>query len=162
MLIGAEKGDALPGPQPTEQLDLLAGAAPPAGEVLAERLALDAIPAQPDAEPELATGQQADLGGLLRHQRGLPLRQDDDAGDEVQPGDRGEVAEHDQRLTEGGRDAGRAVPALVNARQAGAHEPRRRLPGSITGAAHSAGFDGLTARAGLEPLRSPAGPPVSP
>jgi hypothetical protein len=50
----------------------------------------------------------------------------------------------------------------MHARQAGAHEPRRRLPGSITGAAHSAGFDGLPARAGLEPLRSPASPAGQP
>ena len=49
-----------------------------------ERLVLDGVPAQADAEPEPPAGQQVDLGGLLGHQRRLPLRQDDDAGDEFE------------------------------------------------------------------------------
>ena len=47
------------------------------GEVLTQRLVLDRVPAQSDAEPEATLGEQVHLGRLLGHQGGLPLRQDD-------------------------------------------------------------------------------------
>jgi hypothetical protein len=92
-LVRAAERDARLGPQPAQQLDLLLDPAASGGEVLAERLVLDLVPAEPDAEPELAAGQQVDLRGLLGDERGLPLRQDDDPGDHFQPGQRGQVAE---------------------------------------------------------------------
>ena len=67
---------------------------------LPERLVLDRVPAEPDAEPEPAAGEQVDLGGLLGHERGLALRQDDDAGDQLERRHRGQVAEHHERLVE--------------------------------------------------------------
>ena len=72
------------GPQLAHDLDLLLGAPAAVGELLAERLVLDGVPAQPDTEPEPPAGEQIDLGGLLGHQHRLSLRQDDDAGDEFQ------------------------------------------------------------------------------
>ena len=64
----------------------------------------------------MAAGQQVHLGGLLGHQRGLPLRQDDDAGDQLQRGEGGQVTEHHQRLVERGVHVVGAVPALVHGR----------------------------------------------
>ena len=68
-----------------------------------------------DAEAEVALGEQVDLGRLLGDQGGLALREDDDAGDELDLGDRGQVAEHDERLVEGRRDVVGTGPALVHA-----------------------------------------------
>ena len=58
--------------------------------------------------------EQIDLGGLLRDERGLPLRQDDDAGDELERRDRGEVAEEHERLVERRVDVVRTGPRLVH------------------------------------------------
>ena len=44
--------------------------------------------------------EQVDLGRLLGHERGLALRQDDDAGHQLERRDRGEVAEQHERLVE--------------------------------------------------------------
>ena len=64
--------------------DLLGHAASALIEGLAERLVLDGVPPEPDAEPEPAAGQQVHLRGLLRDERGLALREDDDAGHELE------------------------------------------------------------------------------
>ena len=55
--------------------------------------------ADADPEPEASVGEQVHVGGLLGQQHGLPLRQDDDAGDQLDLlGDAGEVGVGDQRL----------------------------------------------------------------
>ena len=72
------------GQQPAQQRDLLVHPPPAVGERLAERLVLDGVPADADAEPEAAVGQQVDLGGLLGDERGLALGQDDDPGDQLE------------------------------------------------------------------------------
>ena len=89
------------GPQPPQDLDLLLGAPAAVPEVLAERLELDVVPAEPDAEAQPPAGEQVDLGRLLGDQRRLPLRQDEHAGDQLEPRrDRGQVAEQDEELVE--------------------------------------------------------------
>ena len=75
-------------PEPPQQVDLLLGAPAAVVEVLAERLELDVVPADPDAEPQTPAGEHVDLGRLLRDERRLPLRQDEHAGDELEPGRR--------------------------------------------------------------------------
>ena len=83
-------------------------------EVLAERLELDEVPAEPDAEPEVPASEDVDLGRLLRDERGLPLRQHEHAGDELEAGDdRGQVAEQDEQLVE--LVLGRVRPGPVGA-----------------------------------------------
>ena len=79
----------------------------------AERLVLDGVPAEPDAEPEPSLGQQVDLGGLLGDERRLALGQDDHAGDQLERGARGEVAEQHERLVERRVHVVRAVPRRV-------------------------------------------------
>ena len=110
------EGDRTLRPQPPHQLDLLLGAPAAVGELLAERLELDGVPAQSNTEPESPAGEQIDLGGLLGHQHRLSLRQDDDAGDEFQCGDRGQVAEHDEGLVKRGVDVIGALPTLMHCR----------------------------------------------
>ena len=73
-------------PEAAHQLDLLLEAAAAVREVLAERLVLDEVPADAEAEPELPVRQQVDLGRLLREQRRLALRRDDDARHELELG----------------------------------------------------------------------------
>ena len=68
-------------------------------EIHAERFVFHVVPADRHAEPEPAAAEHVERRRLLRHQRGLPLRQDDDAGDEFHPlGDGGEKAEQHERL----------------------------------------------------------------
>jgi hypothetical protein len=98
------------------EVDLLAYPAAAIGEVLAERLVLDRVPAQAYAEPELAASEQVNLRCLLGDQRGLPLRQDDDAGHKLQRGNCSQVAEHHERLVEGRVDVVRPVPAVMHSR----------------------------------------------
>ena len=106
--------DQVLGPQTAHQLDLLLGAAAPIMKILAERLVLDGVPAHADAEAEPAAAQHVHRGGLLRHERRLALRQDDDAGDELDAlGDAGEVAEQHERLVELVGVAVGAAPALA-------------------------------------------------
>ena len=86
-------------PEPAQEPHLLLDAASPRAEVLTERLVLDVVPAVPDAEDQPAAGEQVDLRRLLRHQRGLPLGQDQDVRDQPQPRGHGrEEAEQHQRL----------------------------------------------------------------
>ncbi len=126
-------------------------------EVLAQGLVLDPVPADAEAEPEPARGQQVDLGGLLGQQGGLALGRDDDAGDQLQRGQRGEVAEHHERLVErGGRSYG--PPARVHRRVGADHV----VVGQHVGEAElldalAVGPDGATsrrARSGGTPHRS--------
>ena len=81
---------------------MLAHPLAPAGEILTERFVLDVVPAEPDAQSQTVVGKQGDIGGLPGDKRGLALGQDQDAGRKADPpGDRGEIAEHDQRIVEG-------------------------------------------------------------
>ena len=112
--MGAVERHRRLGPQPAQHLDLFLGASAPIPEVLAERLVFDCVPTQSDAEPELATGEQVDLGGLFGHQRGLPLRQDDHPGDQFEVRQPGKESEQDERFVEGGVDVIRSLPTLVH------------------------------------------------
>ena len=94
-------GDDLCGPEPPQQLHLLGEPRAAVGKVLAERLVLDRVPADADTEAEVAVRQQVDLGGLFRDEGGLALREDDDAADELERRDRGQVAIEHEGLVEG-------------------------------------------------------------
>ena len=93
---------------------MLLAAAPPVAEVLAERLILHLVPADPDAEAESPPGEQVDLGRLLRDQGGLALGQDDHASDQFQRGQCGQVAEENEGLAERGPDIVGPVPRTVD------------------------------------------------
>ncbi len=94
---------------------------PSGREVLAQRFVLDRVPTEPDPEAEAAAGQQVDLRGLLGDERGLALREDDDAGHQLDRGDRGEVAEHHERLVEGRVHVVGALPRRVHQRVGADH-----------------------------------------
>jgi hypothetical protein len=88
-------------PQAPEQGDLLLDALAPVLEAHAERVELDPVPADPDAEPEPASGQNVERRGLLRDERGLALREDEHAGRELESrGDRRGEREEDHDLVE--------------------------------------------------------------
>ena len=91
--VDAGRGDRVPAavvvehglrPQAPHELDLLLEAAAAIVEVHAQRLVLDGIPADAEPEAEAAAREHVDLRRLLRQQRRLPLRRDDDAGDELE------------------------------------------------------------------------------
>ncbi len=68
-------------------------------EILAERLILHGVPAQPHPQAQPAAAQHIQGGRLLGHQGGLALRQNDDTRAELEPGGhRGHVAEQHERL----------------------------------------------------------------
>ena len=99
------------------KVDLLGRPLAAVAEILTERFVFDGIPADADTETQPAAAEQIDLGRLLGDQRGLSLRQDDDAGDELQLlGHGGEVAVHDERLVKCRVHVVGAIPALVNLR----------------------------------------------
>ena len=105
------------GPQSAQQCNLLGRPLATVAEVLAERLVLDRVPTDPDSEAQPTAAEQVDFRGLLGHQRSLPLRQDDHSGDQFdRPGERGEEAEHHERLVKGGVDVVGAAPTGVNVR----------------------------------------------
>ena len=70
------------GPQPAQQLDLFLLARAARFEVLSERLVLDVVPPDADAETNPSARQHVEVGDLARHERGLALRKDQDAGGE--------------------------------------------------------------------------------
>lgn len=76
--------DDLFGPEPSEQLDLLLEASAAATELHAQRLEAGVLDADAESQPELSSGQDVELGGLLREQARLSLRGDHDAGGELQ------------------------------------------------------------------------------
>ena len=98
--LAPELGSHAPlAPEPLHQRDLRVHALPARVEVLAQRLVLERIPAHSEPEPQPATGEHVDLRSLLGGERGLPLRQDDDAGDELdRPRARGNEPEQHERL----------------------------------------------------------------
>ena len=102
-------------PQPPHHRHLFGQSPAAVGEVLAERLVLDGIPAEPDSEAQPSLAEQIDLGGLFGDEHRLALREDDDAGHQLQRGgDGGQVAEHHQRFVEGRVHVVRPRPADVN------------------------------------------------
>ena len=82
VMVASLERDAAIGPQPPHQLDLFLGPLAPVAEILAKGFVFDCVPTYSDAEAKLPLGEQVDLGRLLGDQHGLPLRDDDDAGDE--------------------------------------------------------------------------------
>src|SRR5581483_6254883 len=64
-------------PESPHHLDLLLHPPPAVAEVLAQRLELDEVPAEPDAETEASAREEVDLGRLLGRERRLALRQDE-------------------------------------------------------------------------------------
>src|SRR4051794_33623374 len=90
-------------PERPQYGDLLLHACRTIVEILAERLVLDLVPANADAQAQPAAAEHIDLSRLLGHQRSLPLRQNDHAGHKLKPlGQAGQVAEQDERLVEQG------------------------------------------------------------
>ncbi len=93
--------DHIFGPEGTKQLDLLLKTATPVAEPFVQADVLNLVPTNPDAQPQLATGQDVDFGGLLRDQRGLTLRKDHDAGNKLQfRRDSRQIAEENEHFME--------------------------------------------------------------
>src|SRR4029078_6150743 len=89
--------------------DLLLRAPATVPEVLAEGLELDVVPPEADAEAKPPAREQVDSGGLFGGKRRLPLRQDEHAGDQLEPRrNRGQVAEEDEQVGGLGLRRGRA------------------------------------------------------
>src|SRR5262249_35338996 len=92
-------GHDLPRPEQAQELDLLLHDLAAALEVDAERLVLDVVPARGDHEADASARQHVGLRGLLREQRGLPLRADQDARAELELlRERCKAAEEHERL----------------------------------------------------------------
>ena len=104
-------------PESAQELYLLLHPATARRKVLPEGVVLDSIPPDADAEPQPALRQNVDLSRLLRNQRGLALRQDQNAGDELhRRSDAGQKTEQHEHLVEVGVYVVRAVPARVDVR----------------------------------------------
>ena len=100
--LAAEIDDLL-GPQRAQDRDLLRAASAAVLEGLVEGLEFDRVPAHADAEAQATPAQDVDLGRLLGHQRRLPLRENQDARREGDPGGDGrEVRHQGQRLVDHG------------------------------------------------------------
>jgi hypothetical protein len=100
------------GPQGPHELDLFLAPRSSVGERLAQSLVLHWVPAHADAQPHPSPAEHIHLSGLLRHQYGLALRQDQHAGHQLDGGrERRDVAEQNEHLVEG-IVTGIAPPAL--------------------------------------------------
>ena len=89
-------------PEPPQQAHLLLEARPARGELHAQRLVLEVVPAAADAEDQPPAAQNVHLRRLLRDERRLALREDHDAADQLDAlGQPGEVAEERERFVEG-------------------------------------------------------------
>ena len=100
------------GPEPPEQRDLLLDPLPAVLEIRPEPVELHPVPADADAKAETALRQDVERRGLLRHERRLPLREDEHAGRELElRRDRGGVREEHHDLVERRLDAVRPGPA---------------------------------------------------
>src|SRR3989442_6505404 len=107
------------GPEPAQERDLLLDAPSAVCELLAERLVLDEVPADTDAETEASAGEDIDLGRLLGDEGGLTLRQHDDRGPELELREGGEPSEeHERLMEERALVVGEAVAAAAVARRA--------------------------------------------
>jgi len=88
-------------PQQAQQVHLLVQPPAAALERDAQAFVLHVVPAGADGQHEPAAGQHVHLGGLLGHQGGLPLGQDEHGGPELDGrGAGGEEAEQHERLVE--------------------------------------------------------------
>src|SRR5262245_17897093 len=85
-VVGALVGDQRLRPELAQDLDLLFSAAPTRLKFLAERIVLDVIPADANAETQPSTAQDIDLSGLLGDQGRLALRQNENARHQFEPG----------------------------------------------------------------------------
>ena len=89
-------------PQHPQHLHLFGAAAAAIAEVFAQSLELHIVPAHADAQAQAAAGQHIHRGGLLGHQGGLALRQDQDAGGQLDFfGQAGQIAEQDKGFVKG-------------------------------------------------------------
>src|SRR5262249_32215540 len=85
----------------THDVDLLLDPLAAILEVLAERLELDGVPADADAQAEPSAREHVHGGRLLGDERGLALRQDHDAGHQLgAPRDPRAESEEDEGLVE--------------------------------------------------------------
>ena len=103
-------------PQLAQYLDLLLDLPSAGAEILAQGVVLDVVPADADAQPQSSGAQHVHRGRLLGDEGGLPLRQNQNAGDEFQlRGDGGEKAEQHHGFVKrmgvgvGAGEAGQAV-----------------------------------------------------
>src|SRR5205085_8453377 len=91
---------------------------PPEADAQAETTAAEKVdlrvPPEADAQAETTAAEKVDLGRLLGDQGGLALGEDDDAGHQLDRGDRGQIAEEHQRLVKGGADVVGTGPAPVD------------------------------------------------
>ncbi len=91
--------DELLGPEEPEHLDLLLDSGAAVREFLVECLVLHPVSSDSHAEAKASAREQIELGALLRHEHGLALRQDQDAGDQLDAlCHRAEVAEEHEGL----------------------------------------------------------------
>ncbi len=159
------EGHALLRPQSPQHRDLLLQECTPLVEGHAERVVLQLVPPDPEPETEATATEQVELDGLLREQRGLALRADQDGCREPDVREGSQVREHRERLAERMVDAvgtaevaeHRGVPAehVVVGREVRVAEVRDRL----SEGAHSAcvvaelglGEDGADFHAGSLP-----------
>src|ERR1700733_481030 len=89
------------GPQRLHHLDLLLRAPASIAKVLVEAEEFHLVPTDADAETETPTAQHGQRRRLLRHQHGLPLWQDQDAGGEAKlAGAACKEAEQHERIVE--------------------------------------------------------------
>ena len=105
-------------PEPPHQRDLLLRAPPARAEHLAkaEPAVLDVGPADADPEQQPAAGEDGHLGGLLCRERGLALRQHEDAGEEARSGRHGRQEAHQHHRLVPVRAAGVVAAPLGAAR----------------------------------------------
>jgi len=113
-------------PQGLHDLHLLLGPAAAIGEVLVQALEFEFVPADADTEAQPARHQRVQRGGLLGHQRGLALREDQDAGGEADAlGAAGDEAEQHERVMIGGFRGADALAGGHAGRVAAQHVVRR-------------------------------------
>jgi hypothetical protein len=72
-------------PQLAQDLDLLLDAPTARPEVFTERVVLDIVPANADAETQATLAQHVDLRRLLGHESGLTLGENENARDQLEP-----------------------------------------------------------------------------
>ena len=88
-------------PKRAEDGDLFLDPLAAVGEAHSKRLVLHLIPADANTENEAPRRQNVHLCRLLRHERRLPLGENEDRGCELQPrGDRGQITEQHERFVE--------------------------------------------------------------
>ena len=140
--------DQFLGPELVEQLDLFLEAPSPGAEILAESLELNLVPAHPHPQGEPLARQKVQGGGLLGHQRGLPLGEHQHPQPQFDPGgDPGHVPEQHEGLVKAvlvGVGPGEHVPGGVRPQDVFVDEDR----------VETQPFGGLGPGANRAPVRS--------